>query len=100
MDGDRSRVISIDSRPRLAAKTRLRFDRKAGQYMLLYPEKGLALNPTAAAIAKLCTGEHTVGAIVDQLLADYRAGSREAVERDVFTFLDSLTDRGLLADER
>ncbi len=28
--------------------------------MLLYPERGLVLNPTAAEIVKLCTGEHTV----------------------------------------
>ena len=99
MGSDRARVISAESRPRLAPKVRLRFDRKAGQYMLLYPEKGLALNPTAAAIVKLCTGERTVGTIVDQLLADYRAGPRETVERDVFTFFETLADRGLLTDE-
>ena len=37
-------------RPRLAAKTKLRLDPKTGKYILLYPEKGLLLNPTGAAI--------------------------------------------------
>src|SRR5256886_14851966 len=63
----RAGVISTESRPRLASKVRLRFDRKGERYMLLYPEKGLVLNPTAAAIVRLCTGEHTVGAIVERL---------------------------------
>jgi coenzyme PQQ biosynthesis protein PqqD len=64
-------AISLESRPRLAAKVRLRYDRKAERYMLLYPEKGLVLNPTAADVAQLCTGEHTVGAIIAQLAAIY-----------------------------
>jgi hypothetical protein len=36
--------------PRLAPRARLRFDRHAGQWLLLYPERGLALNASAAAI--------------------------------------------------
>ena len=46
-------MISVDMRPRLAGKARLRFDRKGERYMLLYPEKGLVLNDTATAIVKL-----------------------------------------------
>lgn len=89
-------MISTDSRPRLAEKARLRFDRKAGQYLLLFPEKGLALNPTAAAILKLCTGEHTVGVIVERLLQTYETEPRDVVEREVLRFLVSMADRGLL----
>ena len=37
----RPRVIdAVDARPQLAPKARLRFDRQAGRYMLLYPERG------------------------------------------------------------
>lgn len=89
-------MISTDSRPRLAEKARLRFDRKAGQYLLLFPEKGLALNPTAAAILKLCTGEHTVGAIVERLLQTYETEPRDVVEWEVLRFLASMADRGLV----
>ena len=90
-------MISRETRPRIAAKARLRYDRKADRTMLLYPEKGLVLNPTAAEIAKLCTGEHSVGAIVDQLASKY---GKEAVviEREVMDFLSALTERGLLEE--
>ena len=89
--------MTPESRPRLAAKARLRFDRKAERYMLLYPERGLALNPTAADILKMCTGEHTVGGIVEQLIDRYTQ-PRAAVEREVMAFLQTIADRGLVQD--
>ena len=90
-------MISRDTCPRIAAKARLRYDRKAERYMLLYPEKGLVLNRTAADIAQLCTGEHSVGAIVEQLAAKY---GKEApvIEREVMGFLSALSERGLLQE--
>jgi coenzyme PQQ biosynthesis protein PqqD len=87
--------ISLEKRPRLAAKVRLRYDRKADRYMLLYPEKGLVLNPTAADVVQLCTGENTIGTIVDQLAAKY-GHDAAAVEREVLTLLTSLAERGLM----
>ena len=41
-------AITSESRPMLAAKARLRWDRQTSRYLLLYPERGLVLNPTAA----------------------------------------------------
>ena len=64
-------VIPPEGRPALVAKARLRYDQVSGGYMLLYPERGLALNPTAAGILKLCDGELTVDAIVERLQRDY-----------------------------
>lgn len=64
--------------------------------MLLYPERGLVLNPTAADIVQLCTGEHTVGAIVDRLAEKYTTRSREVIEREVLEFLRALAERGLV----
>ena len=90
-------MISQDTRPRIASKARLRYDRKSGRTMLLYPEKGLVLNPTAAEIAKLCTGEHSVGAIVEQLAARY-GKETGAIEREVMGFLSALAERGLLQE--
>lgn len=90
-------AISLESRPRLAAKVRLRYDRKAERTMLLYPEKGLVLNATAADVAQLCTGEHTVGAIVAQLTAKYGQDAT-TIEREVMNFLGALTERGLLQE--
>lgn len=91
-------MISVDSRPRLATKARLRFDRKSNRYLLLYPERGLALNPTAAEILKRCTGEHTVTAIVTQLMETYENRPHGAVEREVLAFLGAMVDRGLVKD--
>ena len=92
-------MIALDSRPRLAAKARIRFDRKTARYLLLYPERGLVLNPTAADIATLCTGEHTVHAIVERLVEKYASQPREQVERDVMSFLATLAERGLMQAE-
>jgi coenzyme PQQ biosynthesis protein PqqD len=89
-------VVAPDARPRLAAKVRLRFDRKTGRHLLLYPERGLELNATAAEVAKLCTGEHTVTAMIDALAARYATQPREVVAREVQTFLEAMAERGLV----
>ena len=92
-------MIPRDARPRLAAKARLRFDRQTARYLLLYPEKGLELNPTAAEIVGLCTGEHTLAQMVEQLADKYPAHPRTALERETQTFLAALADRGLVRYE-
>jgi len=91
-------VISAGTRPRLAGKARLRWDRKAERWMLLYPERGLVLNPTAADVVRLCTGELTVDAIVDRLTEKYTTQPREALEHEIVTFLGRLAERGLVSD--
>ena len=91
--------LAADARPRLAPKVRLRWDRKDERYMLLYPERGLVLNATAADVVKLCTGEHTVAAIVESLAEKYAPQPAEAIEREVLTFLHAMADRGLIRSE-
>jgi coenzyme PQQ biosynthesis protein PqqD len=92
-------MIAPDARPRLAPKVRLRFDAKSERFMLLYPERGMALNPTAADIVQLCTGELTVAEIVARLAEKYAPQSPATIEREVLAFLASLADRGLLRSE-
>jgi coenzyme PQQ biosynthesis protein PqqD len=112
------------SGPRLAAGARLRWDRIDGQYLLLYPERGLALNESAAAILRLCDGSRTIDDIVSELVAMSRrdldaaeasaaarrladghaiddgatrnAADESTVRRDVTAFLDEMRRRGLL----
>lgn len=91
-------MISDDFRPRLAAKARLRYDRHSDRHMLLYPEKGLALNATATEIVKLCDGDRTVREIVIDLSARYEGAKNENLEREVFGFLEALAARGLLEE--
>ena len=92
-------MISPETRPRLASKARLRYDRRGERYMLLWPERGMVLNPTAAEIVKLCTGEHTVTGIVERLAEKYTTAPGEALERQVLDFLAAMADRGLMQGE-
>jgi len=89
-------MIPPDAKPALAPKARLRFDRTSGGYMLLYPERGLALNATAASILKLCDGELTVDGMVEKLRGEYLDRSAEELRRDVLEFLEEMASRGLL----
>jgi coenzyme PQQ biosynthesis protein PqqD len=91
-------MIARDARPRLASKARLRFDRHEDQHMLVYPEKGMALNAAAAAVAELCTGEHSVAEIIERLAARHPSAPRERIEHDVLAFLEQLAQRGLLRE--
>lgn len=89
-------MICATIRPRLSPKVRLRFDRRTGRHLLLYPETGLELNDTATAIARLCTGASTIEDMVDQLTRAYGDASPGEITRAVREFLEVLADRGLL----
>jgi len=91
-------VISPESRPRLAKKARLRFDRKTKRTMVLFPERGLELSSTAADIVRLCTGERTVAAIAELLLEKYSGRDRKSVVSEVVGFLNEMADRCLIED--
>ena len=90
--------LGLTHRPKLAPKTKLRLDPKTGKYILLYPEKGLLLNPTGAAILKLCTGEHSLGEIIATLSAEFQT-EPERLEPEVLAFVNGLLERGLVQAE-
>ncbi|HKQ70532.1 MAG TPA: pyrroloquinoline quinone biosynthesis peptide chaperone PqqD [Polyangiaceae bacterium] len=87
--------MNAEGRPRLAARARLRWDQKTGQHMLLYPERGMHLNATAQRVVELCDGTKTVAQLLTALAAQYQAPV-VALEGEVRTFLQALTDKGLL----
>jgi pyrroloquinoline quinone biosynthesis protein D len=60
--------------------------------MLMYPERGLELNESAAAILKRCDGTRTVAIIVEELARETGADVRD----DVLGVLDDLRKKGLL----
>ena len=86
---------SLELRPKLAPKTKLRLDPKTGKYILLYPEKGLLLNPTGAAILKRCTGEETLASIIAALALEFQSDA-ELLKAEVLSFVQGLLDRGLV----
>lgn len=89
-------MISSMNRPRLSPKVRLRFDRRTGRSLLLYPETGLALNRTATEIAALCTGDYTVDDIAGLVAPTYGDVSPDDIKRDMQAFLKALAGRGLV----
>lgn len=86
---------SLELKPKLAPKTKLRLDPKTGKHILLYPEKGLLLNPTGAAILQKCTGEHSLEAIIAALAAEFQS-EPDVLRPEVLSFVQGLLDRGLL----
>jgi coenzyme PQQ biosynthesis protein PqqD len=91
-------LLELSQKPKLAPKAKLRLDAKTGKYILLYPEKGLLLNATGAAILKLCTGDHTLSQIITRLASEFQS-EPAALEPEVLTFVQGLLDRGLLQAE-
>jgi coenzyme PQQ biosynthesis protein PqqD len=91
-----NRMTGDIARPQLRPKVRLRFDRRTGRYLLLYPETGLELSRTATEIARLCTGEWTVDDIAQYLAQIHTEVSPGEITRDVRDFLKTLAGRGLL----
>jgi pyrroloquinoline quinone biosynthesis protein D len=79
--------VTAASVPRLAPKARLREDNVRKQTLLLYPERALALNASAAAIVRACGSGRTVAEIAESLAAPLD---------DVVRFLDDLAERGLV----
>ena len=90
-------MIDRTTRLSLAWQVRLKLDPRSGKQMLLYPEKGLELNDTAARVAALCGEPRTVGEIVDRMVAAAEgAASPARIEDEVLAFLGALEERGLL----
>lgn len=83
--------------PVLAKKARLKLDRHANRYMILYPERGLELNDAAAAIAQKIDGTRSIATIANELALEHDGASRDAIEKDVVAFVSELSEKGLLA---
>ena len=82
-------------RPRLTRKARLKYDPIDAQFLLLYPERGMKLSDSAAAILQRCDGERTVEAIAEEL-AELTGTPLAVVRSDVVAFVDEMKSRGLV----
>ena len=88
-------AIPLDAQPRLPHGVRLVHNEAHGGWVLLAPERVFKADAIAVEIVKRCTGEATVGAIVDELANAYSA-PRERVLADVSALLRRLADSRLL----
>ena len=85
--------LSDTSKPRLAAKVRLKWDEVRQKPLLLFPEGVLVLNPTANEVVTLCDGQRTVAEIVKTLGEKF--GS-DTIDQDVKDLLARLIGKGLM----
>jgi len=83
--------LSLESRPSLARKARLRYEEVRQTDLLLLPERVVKLNPTGAAILRLCDGRRTVREIVEELESRF---GQAGLENDVFEFLRNVSAQG------
>ena len=87
--------VAPDARPRLPRGVRLTHNEAQGGWVLLAPERVFKADAIAAEIVKRCTGEATLGEIVDDLARTFNA-PRERIETDVTAMLTGLIEKKLL----
>ena len=87
--------IAADARPRLPRGVRLVHNEAQGGWVLLAPERVFKADAIAAEIVRRCTGEATLGEIVDDLAKAFTA-PREKILADVTALLRGLADKRLL----
>lgn len=88
-------IANEESTPRFPHHVRLTFDEVRRKWVVLAPEKVLWPDEVSVDILKLCDGERTIGAIVDELATTY-SGDREVITRDVTEFIQEWLDNLLL----
>jgi pyrroloquinoline quinone biosynthesis protein D len=92
---DKTPATTLNARPRLPRGVRLVNSEAHGGWVLLAPERLFKADAVAAEILKRCTGDATLGAIVDDLARVY-AAPRERILADVSTLLQGLVEKKLL----
>ncbi len=83
--------VNSDSKPCLIRKARLRYEEVRKVDLLLLPERVVKLNPTGAAILRLCDGSRTVREIAKELEARY---GRADLKDEVIEFLGKVAEQG------
>lgn len=83
-------------RLQLAPRARLKHDRRSGRWVLLAPERGLILSPSAHQILHRLPGT-TVTELIAELTAEHRA-PEETIAQETRALLDDLLRRGLLVE--
>ncbi|MDX1401515.1 MAG: pyrroloquinoline quinone biosynthesis peptide chaperone PqqD [Kiloniellales bacterium] len=94
-DAGSSSKISLEVRPRLAGFVRLQFDKARENWIIQAPERVLVLDESAREVVERCTGEATVGEMVDGIVAEFDA-PRDIIVHDVIAVLSLLLEKGFL----
>jgi pyrroloquinoline quinone biosynthesis protein D len=94
-DPSQLKTVTLQAKPRLPRGVRLVHNEAQGGWVLLAPERIFKADAIATEILKRCTGDATVGSIVDDLAKTYDAPS-ERISIDVTRLLQELADKKLL----
>ncbi len=87
-----STQINDASYPKLAGYVRVEHDSTRDRWVIQAPERVLVLDETSKDIVDRCTGNVTVGAIIEALVAEYDA-PRDEIEHDVKVVLELLSSK-------
>ena len=82
--------------PRIAPMFRMQWEEAQNCHVLLYPEGMVKLGGSAGEILKRVDGVKSIGAIVDELKAQFPG---VALEQDVYQFLETAYGNGWLRPE-
>lgn len=88
-------MIGADDIPVMPRGVRMQFDRVRNRWVLLAPERTVALDEIGRAILSEIDGERSFGQITEGLAARYAAPQEEIAE-DSRGFLGALIDRRFL----
>ena len=89
-------AIADDARPRLPRGVRLVHNEAQGGWVLLAPERVFKADAIAVEIVKRCTGEATLGDIVDDLCKAFAGAPRERIHADVVALIGGLAEKKLM----
>ena len=96
MDDKAAPAIADTAIPRLPRGVRLVHNEAQGGWLLLAPERVFKADAVSAEILKRCTGEASLGAIVDDLTKAFAGAPRERIHADVVKLLAGLAEKRLL----
>jgi len=82
--------------PKLRPFAKMRHDAERNRWVILAPERVLALNVAAVAVLNLCDGRRTVAQIARELATTYRAPDHR-IRQDVIAMLQQLADKGIVS---
>jgi pyrroloquinoline quinone biosynthesis protein D len=87
--------LGVEDVPVIPRGVRLHHDRVRDQWVLLAPERAVALDPVGHAILKEIDGTRSFGAITAGLALTYNAPEAE-IAKDAGAFIRGLMDRRIL----
>jgi pyrroloquinoline quinone biosynthesis protein D len=82
--------------PRLPRGVRLVHNEAQGGWLLLAPERAFKADAVSVEVLKRCTGEASLGVIVDDLAKAFAGAPRERIHADVVKLLAGLAEKRLL----